>query len=50
MTSLHQSKVVSENLQCLVMIAKNWPNDVHFNCLGGEKSSISTFMSSMRKL
>jgi len=27
------------------MIAKNWPNDDHLNCLGGEESFISTFLS-----
>jgi hypothetical protein len=43
-TSLCQSKLENENLQHLVTITKNWPNDVCLNCLGGEVS-ISTFLS-----
>jgi hypothetical protein len=43
-TSLCQSKLGNENLQHLVMITKNWPNDLPLSCLGGEES-ISMFMS-----
>ncbi len=48
-TSLCRSKLGNENLQHLVMITKNWPNDVRLSCLGGEES-ISTFMSHKENL
>jgi hypothetical protein len=48
-TSLCGSKLGNENLQHLVMIIKNWPNDVCLSCLGGEES-ISTFMSHKENL
>jgi hypothetical protein len=34
--SFHQSKLGSENLQCLMVIAKNWPNDACERCEGGQ--------------
>jgi hypothetical protein len=38
--SFHQSKLGSENLQCLKVIAKNWPNNACEGCEGGQKFSL----------
>ncbi len=38
--SYHQSKLGSENLQCLMVIAKNWPNNACEGCEGGQESSL----------
>ncbi len=43
-TTLRRSRLGSKNLECLVMITKNWPNHVHEGCVGDIDYSMTNFL------
>ncbi len=43
-TTLHWSRLGNKNLKRLVMITKNWPNDVHERCVGDIDYFMTNFL------
>jgi hypothetical protein len=44
MTTLRRFKLGRKNLERLVMITKNWPNDTHERCVGNIDYSMTNFL------
>jgi hypothetical protein len=39
-TNLWHSEFGIENLDCLILVVKNWPNDVCVGCIGGKHENM----------
>jgi hypothetical protein len=43
-TNLRQSRLGIDNLYHLVLVIKNWPNDVHARCDGGRAKNLHDYL------